>query len=270
MHNDWFQMIQSEILSSEKQHVSLSLIDYAWRSIKYNKKFRESYHFGFSECQICAQNIVSPLSFNSFDFKQKTDIMQIHLGSVRVCRFFYLVMRKAAYRYPKKILFLEGDRQDSKTTAMPYMARGIKNKEYIQKINLTMQGFLTNGTKFYAMINLPNHRKDSNNSLTSRFLTLVKHCSDVDGLPPILIIQTDSCAGENKSRVILKFHCWLIMTGKCQAINLSFPWVGHSHGSVDAVFGKFSSSMRKAKNVFTLDELKQVMFFVCIYSFCIK
>lgn len=197
------------------------------------------------------------------------DIIQLHLGGVRISRFFYLLIRKAAYENPKKLMFMESDRQNSTTTAMPYLSRGIKNKEHLQKLNLTLQGFLVNGTIFYAMINLPNHRKDSNNSITARFLTMLKYCNENNGMPPVWFFQTDNCAGENKSRIIILFICLLLMTAKCQAINLSFPWVGHSHGSVDAIFGRFSSLLRRTEKIFTFQQLKQVrIHIICHFSFC--
>lgn len=195
-------------------------------------------------------------------------VLKSHLGCMRVGRFCEHIIRKAAQKRPRQLMYIEGDRQNSVTTAMPFMARPIKNKEHIFRINLTLHGFLVNGISFHSFLNLPNHRKDNNNSLTSRWNVLQKYCAENEGLPPVLVFQTDSSAAENKSKLILKWHCWLVMCQKCKAINLIFPWVGHSHGGVDAVFGRFSSALRREKEILDYQTLIKVRDVISLFQNC--
>ena len=63
MHSDWYEMIQEKLMDKESEQVSLSLIDQAWRTIKFENKIHESTVFGFSQCEICSKNIVVPSEF---------------------------------------------------------------------------------------------------------------------------------------------------------------------------------------------------------------
>ena len=177
-----------------------------------------------------------------------------HLNCVRVNRRFNLICRIAARQHPDYLTYLEGDRQCSTTTAMPFLGRPIKGDEKITKIDLSIQGFLLNSTTFHSFINLPIHRKNSNNSLTARWKVLQIHSERNKGLGSTLITTTDSSPSENKSFLCIEWNVWLVMNGKVQAVKLTYPQVGHSHGGVDGVFGRLSSSLRRSKNVFNYED----------------
>ena len=65
----------------------------------------------------------------------------------------------------------------------------------------------------------------------------------------ILVDVTDSCFAENKCKTLFNFNSLLVMSGRVQAINLTYGQIGHSHGLVDAGFGGISSKLRKLKQV---------------------
>ena len=63
LHTDWYDMIQQQMLDQKAESVSVSLIDRVWKTIKYQQKIHETTVFGFSQCEICATNIVLPSKF---------------------------------------------------------------------------------------------------------------------------------------------------------------------------------------------------------------
>ena len=62
-------------------------------------------------------------------------------------------------------------------------------------------------------------------------------------LPPLLLIQMDNCAKDNKSKYNMLF--WSALTAKwifCE-VRVSFLIVGHTHEDVDVVFGRFGQRL---------------------------
>ena len=75
------------------------------------------------------------------------------------------------------------------------------------------------------------------------------------------LVATDSCPSENKCVSVFTFYSSLLMSGTIQLVQFCYPLPGHSHNSVDALFGAISGRMRRVKNVTTLSGLLKVCYF---------
>ena len=76
-------------------------------------------------------------------------------------------------------------------------------------------------------------------------------------LPQCLYLQLDNCAGENKNRYVFAFLSLLVAKGIFKQIYVGFLMVGHTHEDVDAMFSKFSESMR-IKDAYTLPQMMDI------------
>ena len=74
------------------------------------------------------------------------------------------------------------------------------------------------------------------------------------GLPPLLLVQMDNCAKDNKSKYNMLFWSALTAKGIFREVRVSFLIVGHTHEDVDAMFGRFGQRL-KIEDCHTLPDL---------------
>ncbi|GBM78390.1 hypothetical protein AVEN_79109-1 [Araneus ventricosus] len=76
-----------------------------------------------------------------------------------------------------------------------------------------------------------------------------------------LIIQSDSCSGQNKNSTILFLSQYLILKGYFKVIGHKFPEVGHSYPDSDRDFGRNEKNLRKHETIFLPEQYRE-------YGFC--
>ena len=64
-------------------------------------------------------------------------------------------------------------------------------------------------------------------------------------LPPILNVQMDNAASDNKNRFVFCFWSLLVAKGIFREVYVNFMLVGHTHDDVDALFGRWSMELKK-------------------------
>jgi len=64
-------------------------------------------------------------------------------------------------------------------------------------------------------------------------------------LPPILNVQMDNAAGDNKNRYVFCFWSLLVANKIFREVYLNFMIVGHTHDDTDALFGRWSMDLNK-------------------------
>jgi hypothetical protein len=64
-------------------------------------------------------------------------------------------------------------------------------------------------------------------------------------LPLILNIQMDNTAGDNKNWFVSCFWSLLVAKGIFREVYVNFMLIGHTHNDIDALFGRWSMSLRK-------------------------
>ncbi|KAL3698009.1 hypothetical protein R1sor_012085 [Riccia sorocarpa] len=73
-------------------------------------------------------------------------------------------------------------------------------------------------------------------------------------LPPVLMLQMDNSAKDNKNLHVLAFCSELVIRGVFETVELNFLMVGHTHEDVDALFSKVSAQTMH-KDVLSLPAL---------------
>ena len=84
------------------------------------------------------------------------------------------------------MLWFETDPQSSQTTQFPFMSRDVKNADKLFKLNIALSTCIINGNSCFHYIQLPLHGKNSNNSITIRFMQMMDYCKQNGGLPGVL------------------------------------------------------------------------------------
>ncbi|KAG0581688.1 hypothetical protein KC19_3G000300 [Ceratodon purpureus] len=64
-------------------------------------------------------------------------------------------------------------------------------------------------------------------------------------LPPILNVQMDNAAGDNKNRFVFCFWSLLVAKKIFREVYVNFMLVGHTHDDIDAMFGRWSMLLKK-------------------------
>ena len=64
-------------------------------------------------------------------------------------------------------------------------------------------------------------------------------------LPPILRVQLNNCAKNNKSRYVFAYWSFFVEKGIFKEVFVSFLLVGHTHDDIDASFGRWSMKLRE-------------------------
>ncbi len=64
-------------------------------------------------------------------------------------------------------------------------------------------------------------------------------------LPPILNVQMDNAAGDNKNRYVFCFWSLLVAKRIFREVYVNFMLVGHTHDDIDALFGRWSMSLKR-------------------------
>lgn len=64
-------------------------------------------------------------------------------------------------------------------------------------------------------------------------------------LPPILHVQMDNAAGDNKNRYVFCFWSLLVAKKIFREVYVNFMLVGHTHDDIDAMFGRWSMLLKK-------------------------
>jgi hypothetical protein len=65
-------------------------------------------------------------------------------------------------------------------------------------------------------------------------------------LPPILNVQMDNAAGDNKNRFVFCFWSLLVAKGIFRKVYVNFRLVGHTHDDIHALFGRWSMLLMKS------------------------
>ena len=64
-------------------------------------------------------------------------------------------------------------------------------------------------------------------------------------LPPILCIQADNCARENKNKFIFGLCATLVGLGYFEEVRVGFLLVGHTHSDIDQQFSSISHVLKR-------------------------
>ena len=167
-------------------------------------------------------------------------------------------MKLDAKNRPNKFLLIVVDGMDLNTTMVPKMHQTMKNIEG-QYMKTHLRGVLVHGWGLYYDVWIDaHHRHDSNQVVTSIMGVLNAVHSARGTLPPILCIQADNCARENKNKFLLGLCATLVGLGYFEEVRVGFLLVGHTHSDIDQRFSSISYVL-KGDDINSLSELLKLL-----------
>ena len=122
-------------------------------------------------------------------------------------RKYYKHINKARTHGSDKYISLIIDGTDQHTTAIPKFNNTPKAASTIQKLQTHVTGVIVHGRGQHTYIDYKEHRHDSNLTINILLSILNKY---KDSLPPVLYIQLDNTARENKNKHLFAFCSLLV------------------------------------------------------------
>ena len=124
---------------------------------------------------------------------------------------------------------------------------------------MSLHGIISSSKpKISFHINSKFHKHSAANSITTRLLYLSRYSELNGGLPNWIIICTDNFVADNKSKLNFDFWTLLIGLGIIDGVILLFMPKGHTHGSVDALFGNVSQKLLENEYLTSWTKFKEV------------
>ena len=117
---------------------------------------------------------------------------------------------KKAKRHPDQYLSVIIDGMDQKVTSLPHFIQESKTTNGAWKLLTHVTGAIVHGRGHHAFLDLNEVPHDANITLTV-LTTLLQRYSH--RLPPVLYLQMDNCARDNKNRFLFAFLSLLVELG---------------------------------------------------------
>ena len=149
------------------------------------------------------------------------------------------------------------DGMDQKKTCLPHMKRLPKdiNDECLVQMHLVGCLAYNRSVGPHVFITYPNVHNDPNLTVTVIHRVLM---SWGQRFPPVLYIQLDNTARENKNSTVFGYLSMLVNQGIFRKIKVNFLLVGHTHDHIDQMFSTFSRQLSR-HDAFTLPKLFDVI-----------
>ncbi|XP_053401089.1 uncharacterized protein LOC123558034 [Mercenaria mercenaria] len=154
-------------------------------------------------------------------------------------RVYYHSKREQSRVDPKKFLSMKVDGMDQSKTNLPHFkGRLPKSINAADLLKTHITGVISHGHGgFHTFTDFSQYPHDPNLTINVILMMLGRTAQQNDGvLPPVLYIQADNCARENKNRYVLAFLQLLVEKKIFNEVHLSCLPVGHTHEDIDARF----------------------------------
>ena len=146
--------------------------------------------------------------------------------------------RQKALQSPERYMCLIIDGMDQKKTCLPHFRRLPKDIGDECLVQMHLVGCLSHcqTIKPSVFITYPNIHNDPNLTVT----VMQRVLQTWQGiLPPVLYVQLDNTARENKNSTVFGYLSMLVDRGILKKIKVNFLLVGHTHDHIDQMFSRF-------------------------------
>ena len=150
------------------------------------------------------------------------------------------------------------DGMTQNTTALPHFDRTIKGLDKNQVDVHCVGSIISSVGSFmeFSYGNLANNACLLVDTIHRNINRVQSHRSSKDQrMPTVMHIQLDNCS-TNKSKTLMAYASYLVMTGVFKRIEISFMMVGHTHENIDQLFSRFSVKLRTLR-CYTLNSLME-------------
>ena len=152
--------------------------------------------------------------------------------------------RRKCESNPESYLGVIMDGMDQSKTDIPHLTAKPKDADGDLSLRMHLVGCLVYSAKmtFRVFLNYPNVRNDANLSIT----ILQTILSEFGGpLPPVLYLQLDNTARENKNNLLMAYLHLLVHARVFKKIRIGFLLVGHTHDRIDQMFSLLSRKLNR-------------------------
>ena len=251
--DELFKMYRDEMESRSERYVRYSQFTRLWKIKFDNVLIPRKVRMGV--CALCA-NLKSMIKGAKNDIAQKEcykKSLTDHRDSQAKERKKAMHHRDKALKSPGRYMCLMIDGMDQKKTCLPHFARLPKDIAEDCLVQMHLVGCLSyhNVVKPWVFLTYPNVHNDPN--LTITIIQRVLQ-SWIGPLPPVLYVQLDNTARENKNSSVFGYLSMLVEKGVFKKVKVNFLLVGHTHNHIDQMFSTFSKKLSRY-DAFTLPAL---------------
>ena len=251
-----YDAYRSDMLKSIDKYVTYSQFTRLWLTRFSNVVIPRKVRMGY--CSICANLKTSTKGAKTAKEKDiNKSLLQDHREAQALERKKAMHHREKSLKKPEHYLCLMIDGMDQKKTCLPHLKRLPKdlNDECLVQMHLVGCLAYSGTVKPHVFITYPNVHNDPNLTVTviQRVLMNWGH-----PLPPVLYIQLDNTARENKNSTVFGYLSMLVEQGVFKKVKVNFLLVGHTHDHIDQMFSTFSRQLSRC-DAFTLPKLFDVI-----------
>jgi hypothetical protein len=246
-------LINDSLLESGVKEISISAFHAMWR--KYFSHVQIPKTSRFSKCSVCWEftSTLEKVVSNTMKDRLKK-IYQRHHELQRQERDAYEDVKLDARNRPDKFLSIVVDGMDQNTTMVPKMRQTVKNIEG-RYVKTHLCGILVHGWGLCCDLWIDGHHRHDSNQVVTSIMRVLNAVHNARGtLPPILCIQADNCARENKNKFLFGLCATLVGLGYFEEVCVGFLLVGHTHSDIDQRFSSISHVL-KGDDINSLSEL---------------
>jgi hypothetical protein len=198
----------------------------------------------FAKCGICT-DLKEKILLQKGDMSLLKELQKCHRDSVSNDRLRYKLRSTLSEVSPNDVLSVIFDAMDNNKTCVPRMATKSKNTDGVgEPMSCQLTGFLFHGRGFYGAFSLPQYSHGASFTCTTLLKALL-HVQQIEGrLPPVLFMQCDNCARDNKNQMMIALCAILVDMNIFNRIELSFMEVGHTHSDIDQEFSVIANKVR--------------------------
>ena len=251
-----YGVYRSDMLISSDRYVTYSQFTRLWSTQFTNVVIPRKVRMGY--CSICAN--LKSMTKGAKTTKEKEihkNLLQAHREAQALERKKTMHHREKSLKKPEQYMCLMIDGMDQKKTCLPHFRRLPKdvNDECLVQMHLVGCLAYNGSVKPHVFITYPNVHNDPNLTVTviQRVLMDWGH-----PLPPILYIQLDNTARENKNSTVFGYLSMLVKQGVFRKVKVNFLLVGHTHDHIDQMFSTFSRQLSRY-DAFTLPKLFDII-----------
>ena len=251
-----YDVYRSEMVVSSNKLVTYSQFTRLWRAWFRNVIIPRKVRMGY--CSICANlKSLAKGAKSSMEKDMSKKLLQEHREAQSLERKKAMHHREKCLKSPEQYMCLMIDGMDQKKTCLPHMRRLPKdiNDECLVQMHLVGCLAYNRSVRPHVFITYPNVHNDPNLTVTVIHRVLM---SWGQPLPPVLYIQLDNTARENKNSTVFGYLSMLVDQGLFRKVKVNFLLVGHTHDHIDQMFSTFSRQLSR-HDAFTLPKLFDVI-----------
>jgi hypothetical protein len=215
-----------------------------WRTDKETKHIKVRKWMRFAQCTVCLKHREKRDKERNKEERRILDLAFLeHVRDVKRERGGYYLRRRNAVEHPDDSLSLIIDGADQSKFHLPYHREVDHRTQGKFKIKLHVHGLLSHGRDAMAYFCPPYLKQGANSTIEIIHRYVTRLTSGGATLPPVLFLQLDNTARQNKNKYLIGYLGLLVHYGVFTTILLSFLPVGHTHEDIDQFFSCIAKAL---------------------------